>query len=108
MTETGIDRAILFAAWTFRGGPDLDGSGAYVIEIDELPGFFVAADTEDEAIHELTPALAAHLTTLARLGRDVPRPAHPGWLPEVRRTPTPSNARLEVTPRIPELRLQTA
>lgn len=80
---------MLYARWTIDG-PKLDpeGSGAFIIEIEELPGFIVAAETKDEAIHELTPALRVHLQAYLDAKRAIPEPDGPaGWTPALIRTP---------------------
>jgi predicted RNase H-like HicB family nuclease len=74
---------MVFAQWSIDGPkPDPDGSGAFVIEIAELPGFLVAAETKEEAIHLLTPALRTHLSAYAAAGRKVPEAMGlAGWIP---------------------------
>ncbi len=76
-------RAAIYRSWTIRGPfEDPEGTGAYIIEIDELPGFVVAGETKNAAIGEFLPALATHLQSYFEAGQLIPTPhGSSGWNP---------------------------
>lgn len=84
----------MYAPWTIRGPVlDPDGSAAFVIEIEELPGFIVAAETKDEAIHQFTPALRTHLQAYLDAHREIPKPDGPSaWAPGLNKIAPPADA----------------
>jgi predicted RNase H-like HicB family nuclease len=53
--------------------PD-DTEAAYHVEFPDLPGCTCDAPTVDEALSNAETALRAHMETLERRGRPVPRP----------------------------------
>lgn len=73
----------LHQAWTFLGPTtvaDDSGTAHFEIRVAELPGFFVAASSEDEVLRELRPALMTYLEALITGGEQVPDLGTPVWL----------------------------
>jgi len=71
--------------WSIRGPtPKQDefGNGWWEIRVQELPDFFVAGESQDEAIAEYGPALVAFLRSYTEAGEQpgtLPDPAEPAW-----------------------------
>ncbi len=63
------------ALWTFIGPrEDPEAPGDYLLEIAELPGFVVIADSSEQVVRELPDALRVHFAAYQAAGRSVPVP----------------------------------
>lgn len=89
----------MYQPWTIRGPiPDPDGSGAFVITIEELPGFLAAGESAAEATSRFGSALELLLLTYLQTGRDLPAArGSTQWKPGV---PTSSGSTSSVDRRI--------
>jgi predicted RNase H-like HicB family nuclease len=60
--------------WSFRGPTSIeeDGNSWFEIRITELPGFFVAAATKEDARAAVGAALEAYLASFVDAGEDLP------------------------------------
>lgn len=80
MMPKGMTSAELVGmGWTILG-PSLetvDGEEAWVIRVDEFPGFLVVEDTREAAMSELQPAMKAWLDGAIDLGIPIPQPSSP-------------------------------
>ncbi len=75
---------LMLMPWTIRGPVervDAHGQRWWEIRVLELPGFFVAAETEDESVMEYRPALSAYLASFVDREEEppVPTPAKAAW-----------------------------
>lgn len=85
---------LMRARWSVRGPRRVvDGETAHwEIRVDELPDFFVAAESPDEALDEYLPALKAFLESYLEAGEQPTLPPAPKtWIPRAVRRAVPTN-----------------
>jgi len=78
---SGRINELMSAGWSVTGPTMVDEGGEvhWEIRVPELPDFFVAGATREEALDEFLPAFRAFIECVVDGGDVMPRPAQPRW-----------------------------
>ena len=75
-------KELMAQRWTVRGPrhiPEEGGAGHWEMLVEELPDFFVAAESKEQVADEYLPALQAFLESYVDAGETPALPRHGHW-----------------------------